>query len=561
MTISRILLVAPTLFLTICVPDGEAIAQNVCPDTPGADQVVVYQHARFKGKCTTLGIGEYPNPKSFSPVLNDSISSLKVGINVRIHLFEHGDFNGQVALYEAGSTHDVSFPDSSPFSLGPNVNDTASSIIVQEALGVRVPYIFANDYPRDRETVWSDEAQGMCHTDTHWFVTSNSLRFDPNFNRRARLLKIPLSADLNSYDPSVAVARIPDSLKDGYDHMGDPDCINGFVFVPLEDSRFNYASPPVVAVYRASDLAFVNYGILYMNDDNHAGWVAIDPSSGGAELWASRGNLSHTGTQGIFIYGIDWTQVDPDHYPGFVHPGYVFADAKAAVPLKNRKGHQLSIKTMQGGVFDLTGRVLYLSNSDDKSADGHGIFAFLKSTGDWIGQTTVDYGKFRYETSCCFQEEEGLDFFPTNPAITPGISGELHAILLNNEGFSSDRIWMKHYTQFQSATADLIPISPPGSVQYCKSINGKLQVVIRVENQGGAFAPASITRVDFRPLPSVYMPTAGVRPGGIVDLDPIGLPPGCGHDCAFTITVDSTDTVDEGPAGEANNIAVGNCPG
>ena len=38
--------------------------------------------------------------------------------------------------------------------------------------------------------------------------------------------------------------------------MGDPDCINGFVFVPLEAS--GYSKTPKVAVFNAFDLSFVN---------------------------------------------------------------------------------------------------------------------------------------------------------------------------------------------------------------------------------------------------------------------------------------------------------------
>jgi hypothetical protein len=200
MAAPRGFLASPILVVMISIFIGEAFAQP-CPDSPGPDQVIVYQHRGFGGKCAILGIGRYPKPSYFAPVGNDSISSLKVGSDVRVHLFENHNFGGQVALYEAGSSHDAAFPSADPFSLGRNVNDTVSSIIVQQASGVRVPYIFVNDYPRDRETVWSEEAQGMCHTDTHWFITNNPVRLvgpqhldkvvDPT------LRKIPLSADLN----------------------------------------------------------------------------------------------------------------------------------------------------------------------------------------------------------------------------------------------------------------------------------------------------------------------------------------------------------------------------
>jgi len=53
----------------------------------------------------------------------------------------------------------------------------------------------------------------------------------------------------------------------------------------------------------------------------------------------------------------------------------------------------------------------------------------------------------------------------------------------------------------------------------------------------------------------------GISPGSFVDLDPIEPPIGCPHDCGFAVTVDSTDIVDEGPDGEANNSTAGACVG
>jgi hypothetical protein len=441
---TRIVLASKVL-LIIAVLAGKAFAG--CPD-PGPSQITVYQHRDFTGLCKVLEVGSFPNSGFLSPVPNDSISSLKVGSNVRAHLFEHRDFNGRVALYEAGSIHNVRFADTSPLSLGPNVNDKTTSIIVQDALGVRIPYIFVNDYPSNQDTVWSNNAQGVCHTTTDWFITNTTTLF-----------KIPLSADLNTDDPSVAQAEIPDFLKSlGYNHMGDPDCIihdgQAFVFVPLEAA--GNRAEAAIAVYSASDLGFVNADVLYVNDDHHAGWVAIDPSNG-FELWTSCGNLSDRKCQGqgILIYAIDWSQVVPGG--GFI---FFCCAGPPSVTLTNRKNDQLNIKGMQGGVFDSAGDVLYLSNSDRCSMDGVGIHAFLKSTGDWIGETANNYGQFRYTTSGVVDichigfeefEHERLDFFPTNTAITPGIAGQLHAILLNNAllPFDSDNIYMKHYTQFQ----------------------------------------------------------------------------------------------------------------
>ena len=113
-----------------------------------------------------------------------------------------------------------------------------------------------------------------------------------------------------------------------------------------------------------------------------------------------------------------------------------------------------------------------------------------------------------------------------------------------------------------AANADLQPVSPPGSVLFCRAVSGKLSAVIRVENTGSGFAPASITRVSFFSLGSVDLPTPGIAAGDFVDLGPVSLPGGCFNpDCDFSITVDALNSVDEGQTGESNNTAPGGCIG
>jgi hypothetical protein len=114
-----------------------------------------------------------------------------------------------------------------------------------------------------------------------------------------------------------------------------------------------------------------------------------------------------------------------------------------------------------------------------------------------------------------------------------------------------------------SPNADLVATSSPGSTDFCELVSDSdRRVRVRVVNRGGTVAPASTTRVDFPPFTSFNFPTVEIPPGGFVDLDPIEPPPGCFNpDCNFVITVDSTESVDEGSAAEANNTAVGSCPG
>src|SRR5438477_6172640 len=120
-------------------------ASAQCHNPPGPDEITVWEDRGFTGNCKTLGIGEYPNSSFLAPVDNDSISSLKVGSNVRAYLYEDHNFENRVALYEAGSSHELNGPGDR--GLGPNVNNKTTSIIVRRTGGVRVPYIFIGDYP------------------------------------------------------------------------------------------------------------------------------------------------------------------------------------------------------------------------------------------------------------------------------------------------------------------------------------------------------------------------------------------------------------------------------
>ena len=424
-----------------------------CHDPPGPNEITVWEGIGFTGTCQTLRVGLYPNASALSPVHGDSISSIKVGKNVRAYLYQYPNYGGSVALYEAGSSHDAGR--SGDFWLGPHVNGQTTSIIVRPTGGVRVPYIFINDFPSDVENSFSEEVQGMCHDASSWLITRNhfllfSQPFEPPTSTGA-LLKIPLSSDLRTAQP-IAKALIPPFLRQkGYNHMGDPDCMNGFVFVPIEGIGHVETSPAAVAVFNASDLSFVNWDVLYINEDHHGPWVAIDPADG-VSLWSSgTGNVHGK----FYVYTIDWSQVVP-------RGSFIFASAGVVGPYRNRFGASLRISGLQGGAFNTSGTVLFVTNSGHDSPDGHGLWALNKNTGELIGESSNDsdnnggdYGPFRYRTphdtfpSCGGFEEEGLDYFPTNHSITPGIDGQLHAILLNNDCITADNFYMKHYELFQ----------------------------------------------------------------------------------------------------------------
>ncbi|GAP12889.1 membrane proteins related to metalloendopeptidases [Longilinea arvoryzae] len=70
---------------TLCVPDPPACQ-------PSASQVAIYSGSNYTGSCKILGAGEYSSASAFSPVADNSLSSLLVGSNVQALLYDGVNF-------------------------------------------------------------------------------------------------------------------------------------------------------------------------------------------------------------------------------------------------------------------------------------------------------------------------------------------------------------------------------------------------------------------------------------------------------------------------------------
>ena len=55
---------------------------------PGPNQVTLYEHSNYGGKCSVLGVGDYRDSAA-TGLANDSVSSIKIGSNVQIHVANH----------------------------------------------------------------------------------------------------------------------------------------------------------------------------------------------------------------------------------------------------------------------------------------------------------------------------------------------------------------------------------------------------------------------------------------------------------------------------------------
>ncbi len=195
--------------------------------------------------------------------------------------------------------------------------------------------VYLGNYPSGSSLGWNGDSQGVAHDDGDWFFTTQDW-----------LLKIPVQYNLaTSFNPAHPPAGVqtrgPNPLSGlGYDHLGDPDQVGGFLFVPVENSSGSKQHPPAIAVFKASDLTFVG---LKVTAQTNAGWVAFNARQD--MLYSSDNNVS--GTDPLYRYKVDFSKLAT----GDVGGGITY---QGRFHLLEANGTQLSPQLgnyMQGGVF------------------------------------------------------------------------------------------------------------------------------------------------------------------------------------------------------------------
>ena len=382
----------------------EAVA--ACP-APGANQIVVYTEPNLGGNCAVLGIGPWPMSDLIEAgIPNDSISSLSVGTGVRAGLFHEDGFSGPEADYEGGNVFGI---------LTNGVDEQTSSLRVQANNGHTVAGRHLGDHPSDRENFWSDpdQPQGLAHNATDWFLTT-----------AGNLYRVPLSEDISEDAPiNGSVVGMPDELASrNYNHFGDPDVYQGFVFVPVENKDSGVL--PAIAVFNASDLSFVTWDVFFDATTSYkAAWLSV---SDDGQVYTS-----DTSVSSLTIYSIDPAAL-------CTNCGYVLNGGVGSLPLFDWYFQpNYTIQETQGGDLSADGSLIYITDSHENR-----IRVFDTSSGVLQAVSDNAYGLFDYKWAAT-QEAEGVDYFETNSSITPGIDGALHVILYATLGGG---YWLKNYS-------------------------------------------------------------------------------------------------------------------
>ncbi|MGH9280779.1 MAG: hypothetical protein ACRD12_22145 [Acidimicrobiales bacterium] len=102
--------------------NGQPVDIPLTPCTPGPDNVVIYEFPSYQGRCVVRGIGSYKSAPTFTPLLDNSASSIRVGANVQALLARDINIEGSTEIFAA---------DDSDFSNNATLgNDTMSSFTV-----------------------------------------------------------------------------------------------------------------------------------------------------------------------------------------------------------------------------------------------------------------------------------------------------------------------------------------------------------------------------------------------------------------------------------------------
>lgn len=287
-------------------------------------------------------------------------------------------------------------------------------------------YTRLEDYPNLSTLQWSHEAQGLTNDSNHWFIT-----------QKDRVWKFPVGHDLDEAPgKGVASSAIPQLLLDEeLNHYGDLDFFQGHLYIPAAIYPWKHIPeeedrpPGRIALYNAQSLSFIAASETLTTQGYSVGWCAVNPLNG---LLYSSHSAIEAQYQSNFLY---------------VYERTLTTDAKGKVnglnltllgnfKLWDENNSKFKISGIQGGVFSKQGH-LYLVNHDS-DLEKAGIYGF-----DMITGRKILYKKIEYSASKPTSEElEGITIWDLDSGASPGIGGQIHVILLDNE-FTSDvvEIW------------------------------------------------------------------------------------------------------------------------
>ncbi|MBD1847400.1 hypothetical protein H6F89_29155 [Cyanobacteria bacterium FACHB-63] len=275
-----------------------------------------------------------------------------------------------------------------------------------------------HDYPKDKSPGWTDKLQGVTHDLDHWY-----------FAQQDRLRKVHVTHDLNQ-----AINGWVGIPLEGYNHFGDIDFYEGLIYAPLEGHHENFQLPAVVAIF---DQNLQCKGAARLTAQGASGpWCAVNPLNG--LLYSSVFNDAPDRIR-LQVYQRSF---DPRFELKYV----------GTMDLFDEVGQPLILGGLQGAAFSKQGHFYLVVDTVPTSADDpthRGIMGFDMITGRRIVHIPVDYRPWKHFPVggwVKIQELEGITIWEdVGAAGGPGITGQLHLIMLDKDWESDDDLYFKHY--------------------------------------------------------------------------------------------------------------------
>lgn len=293
------------------------------------------------------------------------------------------------------------------------------------------------DYPFDRSYDFANGMQGVTHNNTHWFATSSYTPFCffgcDKTSRFARFEKHRMN-DINSNDYIEGV------FEPGYRHPGGIDYYNGWVYIALSPDGGTSKNTAIGAIRqdrfsrpfstKTHKVLKILEGPQSIANKKRMSWVARDPLSG---FWYS----SKFNDNKLYRYQIPTNSSGIPQsikYCGEIDLGF-------------------QISRVQGGVFSPSGRLYITQDTNANEA-----IAIIEMQSLFLGEDTYcdnsntvtvrpDFvGNFHVNFIPGDEEIEGLRFWDLGNNTIPGMTGMLHAIVLDVGELSNDDFYFKHLT-------------------------------------------------------------------------------------------------------------------
>lgn len=310
-----------------------------------------------------------------------------------------------------------------------------------------------------------DELQGITNgdpeIDPYWFFSRNGIAiYDLYFD--TIIYRVGYQHHLkNDFPCYVHHVKLMDDIK--CKHIGDikylrrPQTNEGYIFAAYDNCK-NKKS--YIAVFRSSDIKDISgnrlkvHGMLDVTSvQGREAYVTSARHVPGRQdlvnLYSGAGKLQGTKDK-IYEYQVRWLDI--------AKGGHISMQSSKSHSLVYPNGNPFIVEDWQGIDFSEDGQFLYMSvgadhylgNADRDKKRIHVLKRHGQTQWKLYHSSTHRHNgnPFLYQAGREL-EPEGLSWFDMNnvPNYHPDmLRGELHALVLDNDGGSSDDIYMKHYT-------------------------------------------------------------------------------------------------------------------